>query len=153
MTSKNAANPAAASSVFGCLIILPIAAPTNTAPNVPNRLLALSSRSGLISFRESDAQRTVSIGDASKTPVSSKNAVDIRSRVTERAITSKHHRIEPRYAIPSRMAGKDRTGGRSVGVPPWDAEIVSSANPRKRFRRESTNASTEAPMRDHIADV
>jgi hypothetical protein len=36
--------------------------------------------------------------------------------------------------------------------PPFDAAILSSANPRKRLSRESKNASNVAPMRDHIAD-
>jgi hypothetical protein len=129
-----------------------MAAPTKIAPTVPKRLFALSSRSGLISFRDSDAQRTVSIGDASKTPVSSRNAVEIRSCDTERAITKRHQRMDARYAVPSMRAGTDRTGGSRMPEPPFDAAILSRANPRKRLRSESTNASNVAPMRDHIAD-
>jgi hypothetical protein len=49
-------------------------------------------------------------------------------------------------------AGMDRTGGSKMPEPPFDAAILSSANPRKRLSRESTNASNVAPKRDHIAD-
>lgn len=105
-----------------------------------------------MSFLESDAHRTVSIGADNRQPVSSRKAVEMRSCAADLAMTRRHPRMDARYRTPSSSAGTERNGGNWIPLPPFEAANVSSANPRYLFKITRTNASNVDPARDHIAD-